>query len=919
MFEIIRNRLGLEKPSPEEEQSPDNQEWPYEWTEESVEHVQRQPIISHGHDPHSNGQTFAGPLARDMMESHQDDPDTPLWVGVGTRRGRHASIRKSDLFKHTAIYGTTGGGKSTLGNNALKQMIDSGSGAVIIDPKGDDSRELLQIIDDDRLDDVVWIEPSSAREYVTGFNFLDIGLDPDDPMYDLALDNVVTDLVSMIGIDDYWGPRMDGVTKTLIRATSTLPYNFSLHDLYYILESEANRERFAEIVGEENLKHLSYTEKIAQMDDDDLDAILRRMKDWVENLTALQIISFRDTHINFEDIVEQDKILIVRLGRESDDLKRMVGTAVLRRLWSTIRARADMFPEDRSPFYLFIDEFHKVASNDAGIASILAESRSFKLACVLATQYPGQIPDEVRTAMENNCNTTLSFKVGGMKDSRLVSKMLDIDQQTILKEAPYHIWMTSTLKESRETSDAYRVYTLPPYPALRSLEEVDELIEQSIRRYGRQQKSLEELSDELLINGGEGVIERSDTSTPSEIPSGDRDANPTPDSSDDRGVLYDDEGDLAAETRCAIFTGILEASRHYRPPTNDESSLNGEGYVPLKFAAEPIRRHLTRETGLESGLENPAQIWRYLIQQLPISDVPRVDTDSDTWVRVSEQAQTEIFSVGLSGSGGGSTHAMLLRDAFDCFVDQGLSVAISAQDGDRMPDGYLDPTPLDGMYDEDTWITQLTDGETVPIEAECSTGLSKKGQTVLNLADAVERDQRCLFIARERAAENVWSLLTETPACARSIDDNGEVWFYNHPRPLTIGGKHISRGGSKENRWYRTTNGQYELRDSTGVVHARFEEPGDIFTDAEAYSGDGGEWQVYPPVIPELHFESGVPSRQAWNLLQLDSDGDVRIYKDGERRPLFDTNVETDDPLDRDENTDSNESNDSGTPFPGEL
>ncbi|MFB9808938.1 hypothetical protein ACFFQF_29250 [Haladaptatus pallidirubidus] len=144
-----------------------------------------------------------------------------------------------------------------------------------------------------------------------GLNILDSGVGSADPMFDTAVENLVEDLTKMIGIDEYWGPRMDGITKTMVRATARLDYEFTLLDL--------------------------------------------------------------------ADIIEERKILVVRMGPERDELKQMVSMAIIRRLWSHVRARAEMREIDCIPCNLFIDEFDYVAHQDSALPTMLSKARSLGL------------------------------------------------------------------------------------------------------------------------------------------------------------------------------------------------------------------------------------------------------------------------------------------------------------------------------------------------------------------------------------------------------------------------------------------------------------------------------------------------------------------------------------------------------------
>jgi len=468
-------------------------------------------------DPGEDGEeVYAAGRALKAMEDVCQDPSSPLWLGVGTRNGRDVSIEKNVLFRHRAIFGQTGYGKSTLITNDAKQLIESGAGLCFIDPKGDDSKRLMQIIPEDRMDDVVWIEPSAHGSHLSGFNYITIGMDRDNPNYEVARANLVSDLKKMLKMSaDYWGPRMDRVAANLITAMNM--YNdrtpddapeMNLVDLYYILKSEASRKEFAARCRKAGLRFVDdYTEEIAEMSDDDLEPLLGRFLPWIQNPVPRRMIGFREGGVNIPKAIENDRIIIVRMGSEPRELKQMLGMAVIRRIWSRIRSRANQAHHSRKPFYLFVDEFDNIALRDETIPSIISESRSYRLSLNVANQYPHQLPDNVVDAITTNCDTIISFNPGDRKAARTYNTQLGLDPEVLTEEVNYHVWLRTTLDAKMEKSDAFRAYVYPPHPPKRNTQQAQDGINASLRKFGRERRSDEQTYRNLLFNGGSGKWE----------------------------------------------------------------------------------------------------------------------------------------------------------------------------------------------------------------------------------------------------------------------------------------------------------------------------------------------------------------------------------------------------------------------------
>ena len=72
-------------------------------------------------------------------------------------------------MRHTYLIGKTGSGKTSLIKNLIYQDILNGHGVCVIDPHGDLSEDILKSIPKNKLEDVVYFNPSDT-ENPLGFN-----------------------------------------------------------------------------------------------------------------------------------------------------------------------------------------------------------------------------------------------------------------------------------------------------------------------------------------------------------------------------------------------------------------------------------------------------------------------------------------------------------------------------------------------------------------------------------------------------------------------------------------------------------------------------------------------------------------------------------------------------------------------------
>ncbi|WP_276969353.1 hypothetical protein, partial [Ferrimicrobium acidiphilum] len=168
-------------------------------------------------------------------------------VPGGPGPGAPIGIAASDITAHLLAMGPTGVGKSTVLLNLIAADIAVGRPVLVIDPKWQLIRDIVErAIPSTRIDDVVIIDPAEAKTgRVVGFNPLNVG--DRDP--DVVVDGLVAVLRQVF--HDGWGPRTEDIIHsallTLARVGATHESPFTLIDLPRLLADEKFRRS---IIGE---------------------------------------------------------------------------------------------------------------------------------------------------------------------------------------------------------------------------------------------------------------------------------------------------------------------------------------------------------------------------------------------------------------------------------------------------------------------------------------------------------------------------------------------------------------------------------------------------------------------------------------------------------------------------------------------
>lgn len=703
----------------------------------------------------------AGPYVREMLESGIHEPQKSLWIGYddGAQTGfREAPIRFESLFRHLWISGTTGAGKTTVLQNKAVQHAYAGHGFCNIDPKASgDTLELLQQLPPDRLDDIIFFEPGAPRwDRTIGINMLDMPETDSDEELEREIESRLENLIAIFDNDEYWGVNMEAITESMGRAMlranaeATDPSEkYSIIDMYFILLNAERRQAFAEAVDDPYLEE--FLAEIGKMDDETIRPLTKRIKRWVENAVIRKIIARRASTVDWDEILSNDRILLIRISVDNEDIHQMVTLTVLRNLWSA-KKRQDRAPNRAStPYFVQIDEFEKVANDNLDIEGMLARARSMNLSVTLGTQYPGQIEAEhpdTKRAMENNCNTLLAMRTPGETDSKLLMQRFQgYSGEDLQSTNLYQAWTKIPLSGGRE-SEPVKITTFPPYPPLRDEAAVTAVIQRSLETYGAPPLTDGEIQRELKYGEFNEAVQPAASAA--------RAGAGAIDGPDEGGEAADDRS-FTPSQRATVLESIFAA----RVQADVQRGTFEPGrWVPLAEAKRELRRREDNAVGLGTSLSELAQAYEVISD-----DYARTAQRSGTpHARLTEEGRALLFQqdTGASSSGGSMEHRLVLRTAYTVFTTLGYNVSLPTQGGEERCDGVAE-SPLnpaskqtmpairaarEELEREYPAVWALSEGRDVSIEAETSTQ-TYPHQTFRNLRKAIEQHNLCVYVTKD--------------------------------------------------------------------------------------------------------------------------------------------------------------------------
>lgn len=426
------------------------------------------------------------------------DITTETWPSTTTSQ---FSVCDDTRLRHLHVIGQTGTGKSTLLLNLIAQDLAHGHGLGLIDPHGSLALAALEHVPRHRFDEVIYVDPTDPRPI--GFNPLEGATAATAPT---ITENIVSAFLHVFD-DQAIGHASQDVLRNALRALMFTPGS-TLLGVLRMIEDERYRKSIARNIQDtviESYWHVTVPSYSDRAWEDITRPILNKLRTVLSDPRCRNILGQSTSSFSLRRAMDEGHIVIANLsvGSLGEGVSHLIGALLSASFATTAFGRIDNRPDMKAPelkpYHLYVDEFHLFANT--AYATILSQSRKFRLLLTMAHQYMEQLPPDLKSAILGNCGTTIAHRIGA-EDAKELSLHLGLDQHYLEAEYKGHHQLMSLPNFQAFVRTLERgapvTYRLFPYPdPTPSNPRPARVIANSSARFGRDKATVERAIERL--------------------------------------------------------------------------------------------------------------------------------------------------------------------------------------------------------------------------------------------------------------------------------------------------------------------------------------------------------------------------------------------------------------------------------------
>lgn len=398
---------------------------------------------------------------------------------------RRFGIKRFDRRRHLYVVGKTGSGKSKLLQLLLIADVQNGKGCCLIDPHGDLAKEILKYIPKERINDVIYVDPSE-RNFPIPFN-------PLEPVADYEQrQHLATFFIAIFKklFAANWNPRLEHIIRYVTLALLETP-DSNILGIQRMLTDTAFRQRVIKQIQDPVVKSFWTTEYAAwneRFSSEAITPLLNKVGQFIANPIIRNMVGQRENALKFDKFMNEGKIVIINVskGKLGEENASLLGSMFITKIQQGALARADIPEDERRDFYFYVDEFQNFATD--AFSSILSEARKYHLDLTIAHQYIAQLPEDVKATAFGNVGSLVVFAVGGDDARYLSSEFAPVfSAEDMIRLNTREMYIKMSVDGKLTPPFSARTIAIPPP----QFDYSQEILKQSQLKYGKNRIAVE--------------------------------------------------------------------------------------------------------------------------------------------------------------------------------------------------------------------------------------------------------------------------------------------------------------------------------------------------------------------------------------------------------------------------------------------
>jgi hypothetical protein len=416
-----------------------------------------------------------------------------ILLGKNIHRNVETEIFMSpeDRLRHMYVIGQTGTGKTTLLKQMIRQDILNGDGVCMIDPHGSDIQDILSYVPKERLEDLIYFDPSHTDRPM-GLNMLEYDIRfPEQKTF--VVNEMLSIFNKLFDMKVAGGPMFEQYFRNSVMLVLEDPESGNtLLDVSRVLSNKQFRDM--KISKCKNPLVVQFWKEIAEKAGGEASLanivpyIVSKFDVFLQNDIMRPIISQEKSSFNFREIMDNKKILLVNLskGRLGDINANLLGLIIVGKILMAALSRVDLVGKDFPPFYLYIDEFQNITTDS--ISAIFSEARKYKLSLTVAHQFIAQLDEKIRDSVFGNVGSVASFRVSSEDAEYLEKQFAPVFSARDLMNVDNLNCYIKMLSQGRPVKP-FSLFV--PFPPKGESEHINKIKELSYLKFGRDRALVE--------------------------------------------------------------------------------------------------------------------------------------------------------------------------------------------------------------------------------------------------------------------------------------------------------------------------------------------------------------------------------------------------------------------------------------------